>query len=455
MAIFDFVDASENEYLTEYVRDKEKQPRSTTGLISITANDVRTLYDVHAAFIDNSIESGDTIEILQTTPVATSPATGFFYVTEIIDNHTISISGKLKTHGTHIAYRIIETGGIQKKINNLYNQYASLLNVDIESAVFYENINKPWYNIVTSLLTETTPTSYSITGYFGERGALDDSLYTSPVLESDIVEATAVPAINTTLPGPLLFPFTYSLTNPDRRSGSASLGLGTPALLGIPDTAPRVPIAFNPPSDISIQLDLGEKPTIVDEENFYSTATQDPSPPPYYSGDEATRLNSYKSTLTNVLGRQISAINSNMALLDQEILNMQTRGVTSSEMYAVISVARLRLNTALANATFHLTDPTVGVPSIDVNTDPATHPRRVYITGQRLSEIDNRITEIAEDQDPWVNERYSFLARRINKQDGSLLLLNRSNYRIVDIIDRINVLSQEKQDIKNVLNGGK
>lgn len=452
MSFFDFLDNAEYSHLSDYTEFEEKQPKLTTGIITIDANEVRSVFDSKARFVTNGVSIGDTIQIYQTTPVSLSPAYGFFYVDEVVDENTIKISGKAVQTGSNISYRIINTSLIQAKINNIFNQISIIKNIDLEDALFQEAINKPWYNLSTSIMTGDPSYTTASGGFLGERGALDDSWCYYAVSNPDIDAATAYPSSLAASPGPLLFPYSYQSIFPDRRNGDPSIGAGTPSLLGLPDQSPRVATPYNPPTDIAIQSNLGERPTIVDEENFYATVSPEPSAP-YYIGDDATRLASYASTLTTVLTIQVNAINANIAAMTEQMQDMQTRGLVKSSFYKSVVLARARLQAALSRANFHLTDPTVGVPSISVSTDPATHPRRVYITGQRLSEIDARVPQILSDQAPWVTFRYSMLSRRANKSDGSLTLINRNTNILNDLYAKVAILQQEREDIRNILDG--
>lgn len=452
-SIFDFIDNNERAFLEEYVELTEKQSVSTTGALSIDANGDRVLTDANAEFETNLVEEGHTIEFFATTPPSITPSSGFYTIIDVEDENIIIIDGSANPLGIHTSYRIVSTGLLQLKINALSSQISTITNVDLSDAIFQEGISLPWYQQATRAIagfplaavgfpTTTVP----VGGYFLERNGLDDNQFLYPVTDVDISAAVAFPPTVTVTPGPLLFPFFYTLVNPDRRNGSAASGLGTPALLGLPDSGPRTPTPYNPPTTIDVQSDLGESPAIVEEENFYNTFTFP------YSADEDQRLLSIKTALTNALNRQITAINDLILLLDANIADLQARGVTSSQFYAVISVARNRLTTALTQATFHLTDATSGVPAITI-AGPPTAARRTFITTTRPPQITNRVSEILQDQAPWVDMRYTFLARRVNRVDGSLALINRSNFRLADLTDRVSVLIDERLQIKIILDG--
>jgi hypothetical protein len=450
-SIYDFIDNNERSFLEAYIELTEKQPKSTTGAISISALGNRILTDANAEFLTNSVSEGDTVQFFATSPLSVTPSLGFYTITDVISETELQYNGSNKPLGVHASYRVISTGLLQQKVNALSSQIASTTTADLADAIFQEGINLPWYQQATSAVAGFPlaavgfpSTTIPVGGYFLERNGLDDNQFLYPVTDTDIAAATAVPVTVITTPGPLLFPFFYTQINPDRRGGAAASGLGTPSLLGFPDSGPRAPTAYSPPTTIDVQADLGELPAITEEEVFYNTFTYP------YSVDEEQRLNSIKTAITNALNRQISSINGLITLLSDNITDLQNRGLTGTGFYTTLAVARTRLNAALVKATFHLTDVTVGVPAITTGSAPSA-ARRTFITVTRPAEIANRVTQILQDQAPWVDMRYAFLARRASRADGSLSVINRSNFRLTDLNDRIEVLLDEREQIQNIL----
>lgn len=441
-AIYANLTTEQIEYLREYAELIIKQDRLTAATLTVNESGSRVLTDPNAAFEDNEVEPGDTIEILPTTPAATTPVDGSYTITRITDNNTLEFSAEVDSLGIHVAYRIINTSPLQELINSAETQKASIMTVDLSEARFQENINNPWYTTVSNIMLY----------YFALSSAINGQLFSYPVYESDLDAVTQVNPYPTTIaPGPLLYPYGYSGSLPDRRPGSAVLGSGTPSLLGIYDTSPSA--VAGSPWDVDVPGSAKELQAIIAEENFYQNAPTDATPPPYYTGDEASYLNSIKSVLDSVLQDQIDYIDVLKVLLDEQILDLQTRGVTGTLLYSVISVARKQLDDARAEAVFHKNDATVGVPSISTSTNPSGHPRRPYITGQRINEINARMPQLRRDYSQWVDQRYSFLDRRVNRSRGSLTLLRRYNARIDDLNNEIDALKNQRTAINSILGG--
>jgi hypothetical protein len=141
-----------------------------------------------------------------------------------------------------------------------------------------------------------------------------------------------------------------------------------------------------------------------------------------------------------------------IALLDEEIADLQDRGVTGTPFYAAISVARLRLNTVISQANYARTDGTDGLPAIDL-VDSAGSPtgaRSAFITA-RIAQIDAEIPFINPALSPWVEERYVFLNRRVHRSRGSLTLLRLALARIVELESEIVLFLNERANIDYIL----
>lgn len=437
-SLYSYIDASERAHLEGYVQFEEIIPRSNTGVLTINEDGDRVITDDHVTFGDYSFAEGDTIHLYTTSPASVN-SPGYYTVLEIdTDDNYLVIDSEVSPKGANVSYRIIATGGLQDKINSLYRIVAASQNIDVSSAKLQEQINLPWYTEVTNI----------VFNYFSERRYLDDSQFAYYVTDGDIDDVTLVPRPIIADPGPLLYPYGYSNINPDRRNGDAATGLGTPSLLGLPDSGPRTANPFSPPGSITIQSDLGEEPALDAEKDFYSSYTYP------YTTDQETRLQSIKDVLKDSLDIQIDSLNNLAGFLDSNLSDLQNRGLTGSSFYVSISIARRNITTALAQADFHRHDGTYGAPAITTGSAPSAQ-RVDYIHNTRPPEISTRVSQILTDQTEWINQRYAFLARRVNRVDGSLNLLRRANFDTTDISDRIAVYENERLAIKNILDGNK
>lgn len=452
-AIYQLLTDDQREFMRDWVRVEIKQDISTTGSLMIDSDDKRILSDNNASFESGGIEAGDTVEILYSTPVATTPASGFYTILDVIDENTIEIDGSSRPIGIGIKYRVTDTGGLQELINSFSRRISRLMNIDVSEALYLEGINYPWYNTVTEIVFQ----------YFSERNGLDGYQFAYPIYQSDLDAVTISPAPLTLSPGPVLYPYGYGSTLPDKRyytpASTATPGLGTPTLLGLPDTLPIAIPSYSYGTGPGgggigspINVDTGELPSILEEENFYiGTASQWPTPG--YKDDDVSRLTSIKNAIENALTQQASAISYLQTELSLQITDLQNRGLTGTPFYASISVARLRLNAAASLVNFHLTDSTYGVPAINLGSAPSAN-RRSYITSVRPSEVDTRVSQILSDQAHWVQSRYSFLSRRVNRSDGSLTLLRRAYSQLSDIQNIVDELLSQRVVINNVVGEG-
>jgi hypothetical protein len=429
-ALFDQITNEQQDFLSDYIRLAVKQFALTTGDVDIDDDGKRVLTDVHARFLTNGVEAGDTIEFLPTTPQSMLPA-GSFTISSVDDENTIRFGGEAIPLGLHTKYRILNTSPIQGLINDQFNSLASTVNVDKAEALKLEAINAPWYDATTAAVFQ----------YFAERTGLDGFRFTFPVLQADLDNVTLVPGPIIADPGPLLYPFQYSRIPPDRRPGTPP-GLGTPALLGGPDLSPPA-IPPDPPISgplLPIPIDAGELPAVLEEDNFY---TQNSFP---YSATESARLISIRDAQDDALTREIAAIDLLIPILDLELADLRERGVTSTGLHAVLSVARNRLTIARARAVYAQTDITDGLPAVTTGSGP-TAARLAFIQTVRPSEISSRVAEITKDQSLWVQMRYVMLHRRVNPLNGSLTLLRLADARILDIQDTIVTLKEERKTV--------
>ena len=422
-ALYDNLTEEHIEHLIEYARLVVKKSVSTTGVVSIDENGIRSITDSNASFIDDGIEENDTIEVIQTYPASAVPAFGSYLITEVVDNNTIEIDGDIRQTGSSIAYRVINTSLLQERINSIHSRIANIQNVQLVEARFQENINTPWYDDVTNIVFY----------YFDEQENLDDAEFNFRVLQSDLDDITAVPSPLLASPGPLLYPYGYAGSLPDRRLGAAP-GDGTPNLRGIPD----VPGSGGAP---------GELDGLQDESFIYSTFGF----PPYGLPATQTALDAAQAQQVTALTNEINALTPLVAALTDQITNLQTRGLTGSLFYAKISVGLVNAQAALSNATYALNDPTEGLDG--GGSPPQNATRQNFVDNTRIPQVNARIMQVVVDQEEWINHRYVFLNRRINRSGGSLTDTRSQSATLIDLREQAAVLTEERRLINAIIGG--
>jgi hypothetical protein len=441
-ALYDQLNAEQLEETREFIKRSLKQDTLTTGDIEIDEDGNRFLTDVHAQFVTNGVEAGDTLQTFPTTPASIQPV-GDYEIVDVVDENTIEFSGEALPLGTHISYRVISTSGLQLLLNSQYSNLSTIVNVDIAEALRQEQINVPWYSRSTNI----------VLNYMYYRGALLGGVVSYPIDQAalDRVTLNPRPALGApfTTVGPELFSFFYNGLTPDRRGGGVSSGLGAPILIGNFDSFVPVQADSGDDEPDPVVVGIGELNGLQQEKIFYDNRSSISFPTPGYSAEEEARLTSIKDAQESALIQERDFLDTLMILLDEELTDLRERGVTKTQFYAAISASRGRMQAARDAAEFARTDPDKGLPAITTSGQPTTD-RTDFIEGQRLNEVNERISRLPSEYAVWLDQRYVFLSRRVHRVRGSLTKLRIAQSRAGDIQAEIKSLGDEQVAIDDV-----
>jgi hypothetical protein len=328
-------------------------------------------------------------------------------------------------------------------LNNEFSSLATLVNVDIADALREEEVNIPWYSRTTSIVLQ----------YIEERAALLGGLVSYPIDQAALDRVTLNPRPVLAPPfdtvGPELFSFFYSGLTPDRRGGGVSVGAGAPILIGNFDSFVAVQADSGDDNPDPVALGIGELNGLQQEKIFYDNRSSLSFPIPGYSTEEEDRLNSIRDAQEAALIRERDTLDILMPILDEELDDLRDRGVTGTPFYAALSASRGRMQAARDAAEFARTDPDEGLPAITTSSQPTTD-RTDFIEGQRLNEVNERISRLPSEYTVWLDQRYVFLTRRVHRVRGSLTRLRNAQSRSADIQAEIRALLDEQTAIDHI-----